>query len=372
MRKATIVLPTYNEAKNVEKLMGQIFAVTSTLKDWDIDLLVVDSKSPDGTSAVVKKLQRDFKKLHLLETDKEGLGKAYVRGFTYAIEKLDAYVVLEMDADLQHNPQVIPQFLKTIENGADFVIGSRYIKGGSIPKDWGFQRKFFSIVGNLIIRLGFMKLKIADWTSGYRAIKAWVIKEGLTNVEKYSGYVFQVALLDTALKYGAKVKEIPIQFVERIYGESKINSSQFIWQTLFYVFTYSSFMKYAIVGVIGAVVDFGISFVIIELFRIHRNLYWLATLISAEATVISNFLLNNFWSFSHKKLEAKLYIYLPKFFKFNLIAAGGLAIQAVGIQLLTNVFGPQWWYVYKFLILALVIIPYSYILYNKVIWKEKK
>lgn len=371
MKKAVIILPTFNESRNIELLVTKIFYVTRKLNNWDVEVLVVDSDSPDGTAKIVRNLQRKFKKLHLLVTPREGLGRAYVSGFNYTLSKLNPSLIFEMDADLSHDAKKIPDFFRKIEEGADFVIGSRYIKGGSIPKDWGIHRKVFSVLGNLIIKFGFMKLRISDWTSGYRAIKVWVIKDAISAIEKFTGYVFQVALIDNALKNNAKFSEIPINFVDRLHGKSKINSFQYIVQTLLYVFTHSPFIRYGIVGVIGATLDFGISYLLIERAGFHRGLHWLATLISAETAIISNFLLNNFWSFSHKKLEGnKNYLY--KFFHFNLISGGALLIQVLGIYILTRAFPPNYWYVYKFLILAFLVIPYSYILYNKVIWKDKK
>ena len=370
MKKAVIVIPTYNEAKSIELLIKQVFAQVKNNKNWDVEILVVDSTSPDGTSQKVRTLQKTYPKLHLLQTGKEGLGHAYIAGFKYAMERLKPYLLFEMDADLSHDPKKIPEFLERIEKGADFVIGSRYRRGGSIPADWAIHRKLFSVLGNLIIRLGFMKPRITDWTSGYRAVKVWIIQQTVDDMNKYTGYVFQVALIDNAIKKGAVIDEIPINFVDRLHGLSKINSTQYIAQTLTYVFRHSSFIRYGIVGLIGAIIDFGISYVIIEQMHIHKNLYWVATLISAEAAIISNFILNNSWSFAHKKIEAKHSI-IFQFLKFNLIASGALAIQAIGIQVLTHSFGENYWYIYKFLILAFIVIPYSYILYNRIIWKDK-
>jgi len=368
MKKAVIVLPTYNEAGNIKEVLDKIVENTKSSTKWKVEILVVDSKSKDGTSQIVKNLQKKYPQIHLMETEKEGLGKAYTRGFTYAIQHLHPYLIFEMDADLSHNPKMIPKFLKEIEEGADFVIGSRYIKGGSIPKDWGMHRKFFSFFGNLIVRFGFMKLSVSDWTSGYRAIKTWVIKSALNHIKHYSGYVFQIALLDQAIKNRAVVKEVPINFVDRKAGVSKINLAQNTFQNLLYIFTYSSFIKFVIVGFIGFIIDFGISYLLIEKAQAQ---VWLSTAASAETAIISNFLLNNFWSFSHKKIEVSLKSYTSSFIKFNLVSSGSLLIQITGLQILVVLLGKKFWYLYKVLIIAFVIIPYSYILYNKVIWKDK-
>ena len=368
MRRAVVVTPTYNEAGNIEKLIPLIFKYTENIPNWEIHVLVVDSQSPDKTGDIVSKLIAKYPRLHTLNAEKEGLGKAYTQGFQAAIEKLSPYLLFEMDADLSHDPNQITNFIHEIEKGADFIIGSRYIKGGSIPQEWALHRKIFSVVGNLIVRFGFMKLRITDWTGGYRAIKAWIIKNALVHVKNYSGYVFQIALLDSAIKTGAKIKEIPIQFEDRRIGKSKINSAQFIANIFTYIFFHSSFIKFVIVGLIGFVIDFGISYVFIEKLK---SVVWFGTLISTETAIISNFLLNNFWSFAHKKFEPKFSVYLLKFIKFNVVSSGSILIQTLGVQLAVNLLGRQLWYVYKILIIAFIIIPYSYILYNKFIWKEK-
>ncbi len=370
MRKAVIVLPTYNEAGNIEKIIPQIYEATKSNTNWEINILVVDSKSTDKTEELVKELIKKHKTLHLLRTEKNGLGKAYVQGFQTAIEKIQPYLIFEMDADLSHDPKEIPNFLREIEKGADFVIGSRYIKGGSIPGDWGFHRKFFSVVGNLIIRFGFMKPGVTDWTGGYRGIKTWIIKEASDHIKNYSGYVFQVALLDFAIKRKAVIKEVPIHFRDRTIGESKINAVQYSLTSLIYVLTHSPFIKYIIVGGTGFIVDTILLYVGYHYFRLNVEI---AKMISAETAILSNFLLNNFWAFSHKRLEHKLSVYTFKFIKFNLVSFPSILIQTAGIFLLTAVLGKILFYPlgFNFLIILFLVIPYSYFMYNRFIWKEK-
>ena len=372
MRKAVIVIPTYNEKGNITSLIEKILSITQNSSIWRIEVLIVDSRSPDKTGEAVKLLQKKYPdKIHLLETEKVGLGKAYYTGFKYALDKIKPYVIFEMDADWSHLPEYIPQFLKKIERGADFVIGSRYMKGGSIPKNWGIDRKIFSIFGNLIIRFGFMKPKITDWTSGYRAIKSWIIKDNLSLMKNRTGYVFQVAMLDNAIKKGAVIKQVPINFKNRKEGKSKINSLEYSLQTFIYIFTHSSFIKFVIVGTTGFLIDFGIAFTLINKLSFSKQAYWLANTISGETAIISNFILNNFWSFSHKKINNHPISYITKFLKFNFISLGSVLIQSLGVQILTNVIGPKYWIVYKVMIVIFLIIPYSYILYNKFIWKKK-
>lgn len=377
MKKVAIIIPTYNEAGNVKKLIEQILTITKPLIKWEIHIIIVDSDSPDGTAKLITELMHTHTNVHLIASKKEGLGKAYVHGFTEIMNTLNPFVFFEMDADLSHNPQMIPLFLEKIEKGADFVIGSRYIKGGSIPSNWGLHRKIFSICGNLIVRLGFMRLNVTDWTNGYRAIKSWVVKESIDHIKNYSGYVFQIAFLDFAYDKKAIIKEIPIHFIDRTEGESKINSVQYIFQMLAYVFTHSSFVKFIITGFFGFGVDFGFAYLFINLFHIAKTT---ANMLSAEVAIISNFFVNNFWSFKHVKIVGGLFGYIKKFLLFNLVSSGSIVIQGVGLALLLHFFGDRLislgilslssWILYKIGIIALVIIPYSYILYNKLIWKK--
>jgi dolichol-phosphate mannosyltransferase len=369
MKKAVIILPTYNEAGNIKELVTRIFEVAEKLENWDLEVVVNDSNSPDKTADIVKALEKKYKKLHLITSEKEGLGKAYVQGFKYAIDELKAYVLFVMDADLQHDPALIPDFLKEIEKGADMVVGSRYMKGGSIPDNWGIDRKILSKSANLFLRLGFMNRKITEWTNGYRAIKVWLIKDAMSHIAKYTGYVFQIAILDYAIKKNAVIKEIPCKFYERKSGTSKISFGGYIFTIFGYVFKHSSFVKFAIVGGTGFLIDIGIFF---ALTKYAHFVTWHANLISTETAVFANYLLNNFWSFKHKKVEHKASVYVRSFIKYNLVSTGSIAIQTIGLEILKHLFGTQYLYLYKVAIIALIIIPYSYFFFNKFIWKDKR
>ncbi|MBI5122381.1 glycosyltransferase [Candidatus Roizmanbacteria bacterium] len=380
MKKALIILPTFNEAGSIEKLINDILLQNQKTTNWEIEVLVNDSSSTDDTAQIVKNLTKKYpKKVYLLETKKEGLGRAYHQAFSYAVESIKPFVIFQMDADFSHNPNDIPSFLNEIAKGADFVIGARYIKGGSIPKNWGWYRKILSICGNLTIRSGFMKLGVHDWTSGFRAIKTWIIKDTLPRIEDYSGYVFQIALLDKSLNKNAKISEVPINFIDRKYGRSKIIFTQYIFQILFYIINHSSFVKFVIVGFIGFAVDFSAAYLFIN--KLHAAKVP-ANMLSAEVAIVSNFFLNNFWSFKHKKIDGGFFAYLIKFVTFNFVSSGSIVIIGVGMTLALRFLGDKnihffgtvsigSWIIYKIAIIALVIIPYSYILYNKFIWKSK-
>lgn len=367
MRKVAIITPTYNEEKNIQNLIEQIFSLEKNTDKWQFNLVVVDSQSPDKTGEKVKSLQKKYRNLFLVETEKKGLGRAYVEGYRFVFEKINPYLVIQMDADLSHQPKYILDFLKAVEKGNDFVLGSRYIKGGSIPKEWAWYRKLFSMFGNFIIKIGFANFKINDWTSGFRAIKTWVIKEIMNQTKKYSGYVFQIATIDQTLKKGARIQEIPINFIDRRFGESKIRFGQYIFDIFLYLFLNSSFIKFVVVGTVGFLIDFFLSYLLIE--RINLAL-WLATVISAETAIVSNYLLNNWWSFAHKKITQPLSLQI-NFIKFNLVSLGSIIIQSTGIEIMGKLFGRNLWFLYKIFIIIFIVIPYSFILYNKFIWKKK-
>lgn len=377
MTNAVIVLPTYNEAGNIAKVVQEIFNLQPKLDVWRLSILVVDDFSPDNTSEIVKKLQKKYSKLYLIQGQKAGLGQAYIRGFNFAIHTLKAQVVFEMDADMSHPVSLIPKMLSKIDKGADFVIGSRYIKNGSIPKDWGLHRKIFSISANFIVTLGFMNFKVRDWTSGYRAIKTGFIKKIIPEMSSHSGYVFQIALLDKAIKHNLNIVSVPLKFKERKKGVSKINALDFILHIFSYMFMHSSFIKYVLVGLLGFTVDFGFAYLFISLANLNKPL---ANSISAEIAIIFNFFLNNFWSFKHKQISGGALVYLKKFLLFNLVSSGSIAIQGIGMFVLLKLIGDSvWtvfnfqissWIVYKIAIIFFVVIPYSYFMYNKIIWKK--
>lgn len=375
-RKAVICIPTYNEKDGVKQLIPEIFKITKDIKNWDVHILVADDTSPDGTYKEVKKMMKSYPNLHLLlNTEKVGLGGAYLKAFAHAIKEHKPEVIFEMDGDGQHTPTIIPNFLKKIEEGADFVVGSRYIKGGSIPSHWALWRKFISVVGSIFAQLTFMNFKVHDWTSGYRCIKASYLQEVLDEMQGFNGYVFQVALLDKAFKRHLTIDETPLHFTDRLGGESKMQSFQFMFDTLWYIFWNSSFVKYAIVGFTTAGIDFLVSGLAIGMWYFSKPAGAAA---GATIAVIVNFMLNNFWSFNHKKISGKR-AYATKFASFGLVSVGSVLIQYGAMFAALSIFGTFAfnllgltivdWVVYKTFIIGFLVIPYSYFMYNTFIWK---
>lgn len=236
--KTVIIIPTFNERDNIGKLINKIIFVSKKIKKWRIDILVVDDNSPDGTSEVVKKRSKRNKSIHLLVRKKKvGLGAAYLAGMKYAFERMHAQVVVIMDADLSHNPSYLPQFLRKISDGADFVIGSRYIPGGSIAKEWGLHRKILSVFGNKVVFLLLRKDDLTDWTSGYRALRREVYKKVTPFISEdkaeFRGYTFNISFAYHALKEGFKNAEVPIKFVDRKNGKSKLGFEYLYYTPIF-------------------------------------------------------------------------------------------------------------------------------------------
>ncbi|MBR1977523.1 polyprenol monophosphomannose synthase [bacterium] len=233
MKNIVIVLPTYNEAENCELFLRE---VTEAIKNceqeqdglYSFKLLVVDDYSPDGTGDIVRRLQNEMPHLHLIQKQKEGLGKAYIAGFKHAMKELDADYVIEMDSDFSHNPKDIRRLVDEIKNGFTFVIGSRYVAGGRIPDNWGYLRVMNSKYGNVFARHIAGISFVRDCTSGFRLLDCELLKKIDLDNLRASGYSFQMNILYEMIKRGAQVKEIPISFVDRTLGKSKLSKRDVI------------------------------------------------------------------------------------------------------------------------------------------------
>ncbi len=367
--KVVVVIPTYNERENIVLLLDQLEAAFKGIKNHTISYLVVDDTSPDGTCDVVTAYQKTHKTVHIITGKREGLGHALLRGMTHAFEHMGADVVLQIDADLSHNPKTAPEFLKAIDRGANFVVGSRYIPGGSIPDNWGIHRKIYSILGNAIVRFGLGHLSIYDWTGGYRAYKKKFYDEIHNELTKYSGYVFQIAFLHKAIHHGAHAVEVPIQFTDRLYGHSKIAPAEYIKNIFMYLInariheiTHGPFGKFLVVGTIG----FIINTVVLELLVAAGTHPVVGSAAGAELAIISNFFLNNFWTFQHRKIATGNMV--AKFLQFNGTSLGALLIQSGTVALGTLLFGLGAYRLSYILGVGLGLI-WNYTMYSKVIWK---
>lgn len=226
--KALVIIPTYNERMNIRTIVKRVLAEHVAA---DLSVLVVDDRSPDETAIEVKELQRDpavAARLFLLERDaKNGLGGAYIAGFRWALER-DYDVIVEMDADMSHDPSYLPAMLDALDS-VDFVIGSRYVHGGGV-EGWGLPRKFVSRGGSLFSR-AVLGMKLHDLTGGFNAWNRRVLEKiGLDQIIS-TGYCFQIELKYRAALLGFTTCELPIIFVDRKYGESKMSGAIF-WEAV--------------------------------------------------------------------------------------------------------------------------------------------
>jgi dolichol-phosphate mannosyltransferase len=375
MDKIVIVMPAYNEAANIGKMIdalcGEEFPKIDKVK---MLLLIVDDFSPDGTGNIVKEKMKQYKMLYLLQGKKNGLGMAYVRGMRYAMKMLGADAVMEMDADFQHPPRFVKPMVDAYLNGAEYVIGSRYIKGGSVPKEWAMFRKLVSYFGNLYIRLVLLKPKVHDLTTGFRLTKVKGILDRikLENLMEVHRFAYKVDLLYQSLKLAKVVKEVPLQFAARTAETSKFDSkemtSTFKVATILGIKDKIRIIKFGVVGFVGFVVNYG---GLLLLKRTGLTVYW-ATLIATELAIISNFIWNNVWTFKEQQIS-NLKDLIVQFLKFNLSSAFAVIVQPVIVAWGASIFGDTSLVNFASLLFALVFVMiYNYIVYNIFIWKTWK
>lgn len=213
-----VIIPTYNEKENIEKIVTAVHALQQ-----NFHVLVIDDGSPDGTAAIVKGLQQQYNSTLFLEErhGKLGLGTAYIHGFKWAIKKGYQYI-FEMDADFSHNPSDLPRLYDACKTGgADLAIGSRYVPGGGVT-NWPSDRIALSKGGSLYTRL-ITWMPVEDPTAGFMCYKRAVLQTINLDAIKFVGYAFQIEMKFAAWKLGFKIKEVPIQFTDRRFGESKMN-----------------------------------------------------------------------------------------------------------------------------------------------------
>lgn len=213
---ALVVIPTYNEADNIVAMLEQVRAAVP-----DAGILVVDDGSPDGTADLVEKAAPAIGEVFVLRrTEKSGLGSAYRAGFAWGLER-DYEACVEIDADFSHDPAALPSLLAPLAEGHEVVIGSRYVTGGSTPK-WPWYRLLLSRGGNMYASL-VLGLGVADSTAGFRAYAASVLRRLDLRQIHAEGYGFQIEMTYRSKQVGASVVEVPIRFVDRVAGESKMS-----------------------------------------------------------------------------------------------------------------------------------------------------
>jgi len=221
MSKNLVIIPTYNEIENIEKMIRTVFGLPRVF-----ELLIVDDGSPDGTANKVKELQKEFSgKLHIEERKgKLGLGTAYIHGFKWALAR-DYDFIFEMDCDFSHNPKDLIRLLEACENGADVAVGSRYTKGGQVS-NWPIGRILMSYFASVYVRI-VLCLPVKDTTAGFKCYRKKVLQTIDLDAVRFMGYAFQIEMKYRAYKKGFKIVEVPIMFTDRVLGVSKMSTKIF-------------------------------------------------------------------------------------------------------------------------------------------------
>ncbi|HLC88079.1 MAG TPA: glycosyltransferase [Patescibacteria group bacterium] len=341
MRKVVVLLPTFNEKANIRKFTEEVLAQEKNLPGYRVEVLVVDSNSPDGTGEEAKKLAKENSRVHFLEVGR-GLGVALIEGHQYSLKNLKPDVLAQIDADGQVEVDIVPRLVKAIDEGFDLAIGSRFVEGGR--NKLSLSRRIFSAGSSLVCRVIMGPWDIKEFGNSARAFTPELFKK--INLDrlpwKEKTFIIQPAFLNEAILAGAKYKEIPLVFKNRAEGYSKnkiinytydvitysIDARLHKWGINFPLFKATrrakTLIKFGIVGFTGTAVDF----------LFYKLFIWYLGLppatskgFSTEIAIINNFALNNAWTFRHRKTTKNIY---QRFVSFQLVSLFGLAI-AVGI-----------------------------------------
>ncbi|HAZ29385.1 TPA: glycosyltransferase family 2 protein [candidate division WWE3 bacterium] len=370
--KIVIVVPTYNEAENIKRLLSSALEACKKVLRHECFILVVDGNSPDGTGKIVSNTAAQNPNILLLpEREKGGLGAAYIYGFKYAMETIGADVVMEMDADFQHNPNDIPRFIDQIDKGYDYVIGSRFVKGGSIPKSWSLDRKILSVGGSIFSKIVLGIFEVSDFTSGFKAsrVKGYLDRLDLDSVRS-KGFAYKIDLLFKMHKLGAKIVELPIEFGVRDRGDSKMESNNFV-DSLRVVLAIrinenKEFIKFLCVGSAGFVTD-------ALLFNVLRITVFdpaLSAIASGLVAMLVTYTLNNVWSFGERRIAglAKTLVTFVVYCSSSIIP---IIVRSQLVDLFVKAFGHSLVPANTGFLIGIVFgLVWNYIVYSKIIWRK--
>lgn len=351
MKKVSVVLPTFNEKANIEKTVEKVLQQQKALPGWEIHIVVADDiRSSDGTDKAVRNLSKKSGRIHILKTD-PGLGVGLIKGHQYALEKIDPQILAQLDADGQVEPDVLVRLVKGIEEGFDFVIGSRLIEGGK--NKLTLARRIFTLGSSLFCRFVMGPSDIKEFTNSARAFTPELFKK--LNLQrlpwKERTFIVQPAFLHEAILAGAKYKEVPLVFKNRLEGYSKNKVFNYTYDVITYCldarlnkwgihikFFYltrraKTLVKFALVGFVGTMVDFLFYKIFINIFGVPPAT---SKGFSTEIAIINNFVLNNYWTFRYRRTKTNIW---QKLGIFNLVSLGGLIIGVLIVKLLHLTYG---------------------------------
>ncbi|OGG02330.1 hypothetical protein A2W14_03915 [Candidatus Gottesmanbacteria bacterium RBG_16_37_8] len=371
--KIAHIIPTFNEKDNIGLMIDKIYSVGKNFPKWQNFIIIVDDHSPDGTADVVRQYKKKYKNVHLLLKKKEGLGRALIVGYQYAVKNIKADVVIPNDADFQWDPSDYPKLVKKIDQGYDVVVASRHVPGGKVV-GWNWFRKLNHDISNSLLAWMVAGVhEVRDHAGNFKAIRVAGFLEKVPLIKmNNAGFSFQLHILYELGKTGAKFTEVPVIFKERKLGESKIGFNRYYIRDVFEYIKSSiiirfdrsqRFIKYGIVGVVGLFLQ-----TLLSKFLVNRNVDpSIAVSLGAESAIISNFLMNNYWTFNKHAISGLKMI--NKFIQFNTASIGAVIIQGVVVYLGTAIFGKEAWFWSMIFAIFFLVIPYSYFIYNRYIWK---
>lgn len=341
--RLVVNIPTYNEEENIEEVIKSVLAQAKNLKGWDLHVIVSDSHSPDNTPKIVKAISQKNPRVHYLDVKERGLGIGIIKGHRYAIDKLKADVLAQMDGDLSHDPKSLPEMMSYIEKGYDLVIGSRLIKGGKNLLGW--HRRLFSWGSALYCKLSWGTFRINEYTNSYRVFTKHLFEN--ININKIpwksKTYIIQPSFLYAAIKTGAKIKEVPIVFVDRKGGYSKAKIIAYTFDIIKYgikvrlknsttilkfltIGTCSYFLSAISLGLLNRGQIYSLKVLPSPLFNfiptvesapkilfLSLDRLFIATIISIELAIIFNFFGHENWTFKDRSHKGPAIIRLLKF-----------------------------------------------------------
>lgn len=352
-KKISIIVPTYNEAENIAKLIPRI---GKALSDHDYQTVVVDDDSPDKTWKRAEELSNKYPVKVIRRTEEKGLSTAVIKG----IKEVNSEIIVVMDADLQHPPRKLPGLLKKIEEGANLAIGSRYIEGGKV-ENWGPIRRLVSKAGTFVAKALFpIVRKVSDPMTGYFAVKRDIIE-----VNKLNPIGFKILLEILVMNRPEKIEEVPITFKDREKGESSLDMKtnlNYLRHNLS-LFKRSGelyrFLRFALVGISGILVNMGILFLLTEFLGIH---YLISGFFAVQGAILSNFTWNKLWTFKDKSEKS----ILKALGKFELVSLGGKATNLAILFTLTEFLGI--YYLLSNLLGIILACIVNYLGYNHWVW----
>lgn len=351
MKRVSVVLPTYNEKANITSTIEKVLAQQKNLSDWEIHIIIADDiRTSDGTEKIVMGLTKKNPKIHLVKVD-PGLGVGLIQGHQYAIEYIHPNILAQLDADGQVEPDVLVRMIQAIEEGFDFVIGSRLIKGGK--NKLTLARRIFTLGSSLFCRVLMGPSNIKEFTNSARAFTPEIFKRINLNRLPWreKTFIIQPAFLNEMVLAGAKYKEVPLVFKNRLEGYSKNKVFNYTYDVITYCidarlhkwgFNIAFFhltrraktlVKFGLVGFIGTLVDFLFYKILINLFGFPPAT---SKGISTEIAIINNFMLNNYWTFRYRKTKTGIW---QKLGIFNLVSLGGLIIGVLIVKFLHSTYG---------------------------------